>query len=511
MSDIVIENKSAHNFPKLEGGKLYFIAFLLALSNFIVILDMTVANVSITHIAGSLAISMTEGTYVITSYAVAEAISVPLTGWLSKRFGTVRVFTLCILLFGFFSFICGSSQTLAQLVIGRICQGLAGGPLMPLTQTLLMNIFTDDKRQTAIGLSAMTTLIAPIMGPIVGGYICDNWHWGFIFFINVPIAIVCSGVIFNVLKKFETKIIREKIDFIGLLFLVIWVGALQFMLDKGKDYDWFSSIFIIILCIIAFIGFGCFIIWEWTDKNPIVDLKIFKYKGYSIAVLTISLTFGCYFGSVVLTPLWLQSVMGYNASWAGNVMATTGILAVCSAPLAAVLSQKIDARFLVSLGIFWIALMTLFRSFSSTDLTYADVTIPLLLQGFGMPFFFVPLTALAFTTVPKNEIANAAGLMSFTRTFAGALATSIITTSWENQSNILRTDMVARGVSPENFAQMMGIGTSEESITTGTLILDQLIEGQALTMATNHIFLAASLLLFFAAFCIWFVPKQKKS
>ncbi|CAO5681125.1 MAG: Multidrug export protein EmrB [Holosporales bacterium] len=510
MAGVFIPDSNTNNFPALEGKKLYIVAFLLSISNFIVILDMTIANVSITHIAGSLAISLSEGTYVITSYAVAEAISVPLTGWLSKRFGTLRVYTTCIMLFGLFSFICGSSQTLSMLIVGRICQGLVGGPLMPLTQTLLMNIFKEEKRQTAIGLSSMTTLIAPVMGPIVGGYICDNYHWGFIFFINIPIAIFCSIIVFKSLKGFESSIIKEKIDYVGLLFLVIWVGALQLMLDKGKDLDWFESPFINFLLGVSIIGFFCFIIWEVTEKTPIVDLRIFRHKGYTIAVLTLSLTFGAYFGSIVLTPLWLQNTMGYTATWSGYTTAATGVLAIVSAPIAAMLSRTKDSRMLISLGIFWLALLTLYRSFASTDLTQSDISIPLLIQGIGMPFFFVPLTALALTCVEKDEIANAAGLMNFLRTFSGAIATSVITTSWDNDATVLRTDLVTRAVSPETFATMMGLENSLESSTMAMYLLDNTIQLQALTLSTNKIFLNASFLLFLTSILVWFIPKKLK-
>ena len=217
----------SHAKPSLEGSSLIIAAMMLAASNFIVVLDMTIANVSVPHIAGGLAISSNEGTYVITSYAVAEAISVPLTGWLANRFGTVKVFAAGLLFFGVCSAICGLANSLGMLVLGRILQGLAGGPLMPLSQTILMSTFPQEKRMAAMAIWSMTTLIAPILGPIMGGYICDHWGWSWIFLINVPLAITCCFIIWSMLKPFETETMKSTIDVVGLVLLVLFVGALQ--------------------------------------------------------------------------------------------------------------------------------------------------------------------------------------------------------------------------------------------------------------------------------------------
>ncbi len=493
----------------LTGAKLIIAAMLLAFANFIVVLDMTVANVSVSNIAGGLAVSLSEGTYVITSYAVAEAISVPLTGWLAGRFGTVRVFTTCMMLFGVFSALCGFSDSLGMLVTSRVLQGLAGGPLMPLSQTLLMQIFPKEKKSAALGLWAMTTLVAPVMGPVVGGYICDNWGWGHIFLINIPLALVCSGVLLNLLRRFETTLIKNKVDFIGLGLLIIWVSALQIMLDEGKNYDWFESNTIWALLIISLIGFACFMIWELTHDHPIVNLRIFRHRGYAASVLTISLAFGAFNSSIVLTPLWLQNYMGYTASWSGFTTAALGILAVCAAPVAAKFSTKYDQRMLVFLGVGWLGLVTFYRSFGATDMTHLQITIPILVQGIGMPFFFVPLTALALASVNSEEIASAAGLMSFLRTLAGAMATSLVTTSWEDRTNILRNDLVDKILPPEQIASMLG-DASQVDQTTALYMLDQVLQSQAVMLATNHIFLVVSCTFIFAAMAIWLAPKPKK-
>ncbi|HCM32127.1 MAG TPA: MFS transporter, partial [Acinetobacter radioresistens] len=234
-------NSQSTPFADLKGGRLLIAALVLALANFMVVLDTTIANVSLPHITGSLAVSSTQGTWVITSYAVAEAICVPLTGWLAGRFGVVRTFVACVIGFTVFSVLCGLSNSLALLVICRIGQGLFGGPIMPLSQTLLMRIFPQEKHAQAMGLWAMTTVIGPILGPILGGTISDNISWHWIFFINIPVGIICALGAVSLLKSAETPLNKLKIDHIGLILLVIWIGALQLMLDLGHEHDWFHS------------------------------------------------------------------------------------------------------------------------------------------------------------------------------------------------------------------------------------------------------------------------------
>lgn len=493
----------------LHGSKLFFAGLLLAASNFIVVLDMTIANVSVPHIAGGLAISPNEGTYVITSYAVAEAIAVPLTGWLASRFGTLRVFSIAMLMFGLFSLVCGLANSLGFLVIGRIFQGLAGGPLMPLSQTLLLRIFPKEKQGAAMGLWAMTTLIAPVLGPVVGGYVSDNWGWPFIFFINIPLAAVASFAIWKILARFETKIIKAKIDYVGLILLVIWVAALQLMLDEGKKLDWFASTEIWLLMITAVVGFSCFLIWELTQPDPIVDLRVFRHRGFSASVLTISLAFGAFFGSVVLTPLWLQTYMGYTAEWSGLTTCALGMLAVLAAPVAGKLSTKYDPRYLVFFGVMWLGIWTFIRSIGTTDMTHWQVSIPMLIQGLGMPFFFVPLTGLALASVLEKETASAAGLMSFLRTLSGAFATSIVTTSWENDASMYKDELAGKIVMPPELAQTFAQGGPEGQMQSLAMV-DQMVQSQSIMLATNHIFLISAFTFLLAAMAIWFAPKPTR-
>lgn len=492
----------------LTGGMLWAAAVILAAANFIAVLDMTIANVSVPNISGALGAATSQGTWVITSYAVAEAITVPLTGWLAARFGAVRVFVIAMALFGACSALCGLSTSLGMLVFARICQGFAGGPLMPLSQTLLLRIFPKEKAGAAMGLWAMTTLIAPVLGPILGGYLCDEYSWPWIFYMNVPIAFVCAVIAWKMLKRYELPLLKNPIDRIGLILLIVWVGALQLMIDEGKNLDWFSSTEIVALAILATIGFAAFLIWELHEEHPVVDLRVFRHRGFSIGVLTISLAFAAFFGANVLTPQWLQSFMGYTATSAGTATAWTGIFAMFVAPLAATLSTKVDARKLVFGGVMWLGLVTLFRTIATTDMNYWDVSIPLMLMGLGLPFFFIPSTTLALASVDEHETASAAGLMNFLRTLSGAFATSLITTLWDDQITLNHAELVGLADSDQSVQSLLESLGMVPDAALGSI--DHLINGQAVMLATNQIMAIVGLAFVLAASVIWLAPKPKR-
>lgn len=499
--------QESSNIQALSGPALFLAALCLAMANFLAILDTTIANVSVANIAGSLGTSTSQGTYVITSYAVAEAISVPLTGWLVSRFGAIRVFVTCFILFGIFSLLCGLAGSMTTLVIFRVLLGFSGGPLMPLSQTLMIRIFPKEKSHAAIGIWSMTTLVAPILGPILGGILCDSFSWPYIFFCKVPFALAAGYLCWVLLKKFETKTIKSRIDVVGLLLLVIWVGALQVMLDEGKDFDWFASTHIITLAVIAAIGFIAFLIWELTEKNPVVDLKIFRYRGFSMSMLSLSLGFGAFFAISVITPLWLQIYMGYTATFAGYATATMGVLAVLLAPKIADLSSRYDPRPFVFIGILWLALWTFIRSHANLDMTFGQISWAMFFQGIGMPLFFVPLTAIALGCVRGNEMESAAGLMNFIRTLSGAFATSMVNTSWERQTRYVHAELAGltdqHGVATQTM-QMSGMALEQ---VRGAV--DWLVQKQSAMVATNQIFIAIAIIFTAAACIIWLAPKPE--
>jgi MFS transporter, DHA2 family, multidrug resistance protein len=491
--------------PPLTGARLWIAALTLALANFVVVLDITIANVSIPSIAGSLAVAPSQGTWAVTSYSVAEAISVPLSGWLALRFGVVRWFIISLAGFGLFSLLCGLSQSLEALVLFRIAQGFAGGPIMPLSQALLQSIFPKEKQGAAIGLWAATTTAAPIFGPILGGLISDNISWHWIFFINLPVVALCVFVVLRTLKAHETPLVRQPIDIIGFVLLVIGIGAFQIMLDTGREKDWFGSTEIVVLAVVSAITLVAFVIWELTDDHPIVDLKIFRHRGFAAATGVISVGFGSFFAVVVLTPLWLQSVFGYSATQAGYTVAWIGVFSVLIAPAAGLLLAKIDPRITVTFGVAWLGLMAAWRTGWSTDSTYWQLVWPHLLTGIGMPFFFIGLTSLAMASVKPEEAVSAAGIMNFCRTLCGAIGAAVATSQWDSQSRQLRAVMAdgMNGVDA-TILKLQGTGLSLEQARA---VVDRLLEVQAATLANLHIYAGTAVLFFIAAAAVWLIPK----
>ena len=494
--------------PQMSKGTLILACFVLALTNFMVVLDTTIANVSVAHIAGGLGISQSEGTWVITSYAVAEAICVPLTGWLARRFGTVRVFAIGMAGFGIFSLLCGMAWSLSSLVAFRIGQGLCGGPLMPISQTLLLRIFPKEKHAQATGVWAMTTIVAPILGPILGGTISDNWGWHWIFFINVPIAALCTVMAVVLLRQAETKIDKLPIDIVGMIMLVIWVGALQLMLDLGREHDWFGDPMIVTLALISAAVFIFFLVWELFEGEPAVNLNVFRHRGFTVSVTSLVFAYGTFFASLVVIPQWLQGALGYTATWAGYATAFNGVAAVMMAPVVAKLSTKIDERLLVSFGILWLGVTSLLRVFWWTsDADFWTVALPQLIQGAGMPFFFIPLTTLALGAVEEDETASAAGVMNFLRTMAGAVGTAVVTTMWYDGAQGIRAQL--SGVLNGAEATMQSLQAHGYSADQSRQVVSNLVDSQATALATGSAFVTAAIVFAAAASIVWLAPRPK--
>src|SRR5689334_2469725 len=316
----------------LQGSSLVIGTIALSLATFMNVLDTSIANVSLPSIAGDLGVSPEQGTWVITSFGVANAISLPLTGWLSQRYGQVRLFTASIVLFVLASLACGLAPSLGLLIFFRIVQGFVAGPMIPLSQTLLLSTYPKEKSGTALAMWSITTLVAPVLGPLLGGWLTDNMSWPWIFWINVPVGLLAAGVTWSIYSARETATHKLPIDKVGLALLVIWVGSLQVMLDKGKDLDWFHSGQIVALAVAAMIGFALFIVWEITEQHPVVDLRLFKRRNFSMGAAATALAYAAFFGNVVLLPLWLQQYMGYTATLAGMAMAPVGLLAIIITP-----------------------------------------------------------------------------------------------------------------------------------------------------------------------------------
>jgi DHA2 family multidrug resistance protein len=496
------------DFSPMNGAAMWLGGGLLAVSNFVVLLDATITNVSVPNIAGGLAASPSQGTWVITSYAVAEAIMVPLSGWLAQRFGAVRLFVLSMIGFGICSALCGLAPTLGFLVLFRVMQGLCGGPIIPLSQSLLRRIFPPAKQPAALGLWGMTTVVAPIAGPLLGGVLVDGAGWPWIFFVNVPVAFTVAALLWRTLARHETDTKRVPVDFVGLALLVTWVGALQVMLDKGKELDWFHSSFIVTLALIAALGFAAFLIWELTDDHPVVDLRVFRHRGFTASALVMTLAFGSFFSTIVLLPLWLQTNIGYTATWAGRATAFQGVFAVVMSPIVARLTVTRDPRLLVSIGVLIFGAINIWRSTFSTEVDFLQIVWPQLIQGFAIPFFFIPLTIVALSSVDPRETTSAAGLLTFMRSTAAAFATSITTTQWEDVAVARRVDLA--GTLNGSGAVLDSLTGAGNTAAQALRQLDFLVQTQAVMLATDRVFFVSAFVFLLAAGAIWLAPRARR-
>jgi DHA2 family multidrug resistance protein len=490
----------------LHGTALVLGTVALSLATFMNVLDSSIANVSLPAIAGDLGVSPVQGTWVITSFGVANAISVPLTGWLTQRFGAVRLFTLSVLAFVIASWLCGFAHSLETLVLFRALQGLVAGPMIPLSQTLLLASYPKAKAGTALALWAMTTLVAPVVGPLLGGWITDDFTWPWIFYINVPVGLVAAFLSWSIYRKRETPIRKLPIDSIGLALLVLWVGSLQLMLDKGKELDWFHSTTITVLAIVAVVALLFFIVWELTDDHPVVDLRLFKGRNFAFGVIALSVAYGLFFGNLVILPLWLQQWMGYTATDAGWALAPVGILAILLSPIVGKNVARFDPRLMASFAFVVFAVVLGMRSNFTTNTGLATIMIPTVIQGAAMACFFIPLTTIVLAGIAPERIPAAAGLSNFVRITAGAMGTSISTTIWENRAVLHHAHLVeARAVlgdpiAAETVNQLTSAGFSTPQAAG---FLNRLIDQQAFTRAADDIFLGSAVLFLVLISSIW--------
>jgi MFS transporter, DHA2 family, multidrug resistance protein len=476
--------------PSLSGAIKAVTAVALALGTFMQVLDTSIANVSIPTISGDLGVSSDQGTWVITSFAVANGVSVPLTGWLMQRYGVVRTFVVSVALFTAASLLCGLAWSLPSLIVFRVLQGAVSGPMIPGSQALLINVFGPAKRNTALTVWSLTTLVAPIAGPLLGGYISDNYVWPWIFLINVPVGIICTVICWKNLKSQETPTRKIPIDRVGLMLLFIWVGALQVMLDKGKDLDWFNSTLIVSLLLVTVIAFVAWLIWSLTEEHPIVDLSLFKSRNFTLGTVALCLGYGVFFGNIVLMPLWLQSYLGYTATWAGFVSAPSGVTAIITSILVGRLMQRVDPRMLAASSFGFFAISYFMRAHLTADASFFAFTAPQLVQGFAMGTFFVSLLGVIFDGLPPQKIPSASGLSNFLRITAGSFATSLITTFWDrrealHQTHLAETVTVYAPSYQQSLAQLHQLGLGDQGAAGA---MTQQLIGQGYLLSSLDLF-----------------------
>jgi len=497
----------------LSGIPLVLGTIALSLATFMNVLDTSIANVSLPAIAGNLGASPNQGTWIITSFGVANAISVPLTGWLAQRVGAVRLFTASVLLFVLTSWMCGFAPSLELLIVFRILQGLVAGPMIPLSQALLLSTYPKERSALALSMWSMTTLVAPVAGPLLGGWITDNVSWPWIFYINIPVGLLAAAVAWAIYRHRETPTRKLPIDGVGLGLLVLWVGALQVMLDKGKELDWFHSPAIVASALVAAIGFVVFVIWELTEEHPIVDLRLFKGRNFSFGVATLSLAWLVYFGNVVLLPLWLQQYLGYTATAAGFALAPVGVLAVLLSPYVGRILPNVDPRWISTTSFAIFAAMLLLRAQYTPQVDQWSIMVPTFIQGAAVACLFTPLVSVIISGLDPSKIPSATGLSNFVRITAGAFGTSITTTLWDNRATLHHAHLAESitQASPEaaqGYATLGTLGLDPQQVAAQ---LNRIIDQQAFTRAADDIFLGSALLFAALIAVVWLTRPARVS
>jgi DHA2 family multidrug resistance protein len=500
-----MSNTAAFSPEPLQGSARMWGTIALSAATFMNVLDSSIANVSLPAIAGDLGVSATQGTWVITSFGVANAISLPLTGWLSQRFGQVRLFTMSVLLFVLSSFMCGLAPNMPTLIAFRALQGFVAGPMMPLTQTLLLSSYPPAMAGMAMALWAMTTLVAPVMGPLLGGWITDHTHWGWIFYINIPVGILAAFITWTIYHKRETPTKQLPIDKVGLALLVVAVASLQIMLDKGKELDWFHSPQVIVLGIASLIGFAFFIAWELTDEHPVVDLKLLANRNFWTGTVAMAVAYSMFMGNLVLLPLWLQQFMGYTSTQAGMLMAPVGLFAIILSPLVGKNVSKFDPRALTTFAFLVFALVLYMRSDFNTQADFGTIMIPTIVQGVAVAFFFIPLTSIILGGLPPEKIPSASGLSSFARMVGGSFGTSIAITVWQDRAAMHHAqlaELVNRGSIATNSA-LAGFNAAGMSVEQGLATINRMVDQQAFMLAANDVFYGSALIFLALIPIIW--------
>jgi DHA2 family multidrug resistance protein len=489
----------------LRGAQLAIGAVALSLATFMNVLDTSIANVSIPAISGDLGVSPDQGTWVITSFGVANAISLPLTGWMTRRYGQVRLFTWSLALFVAASFLCALAPTIGMLIAFRVVQGAVAGPMIPLSQSLLISSFPKAKSGSALSVWAITTMVAPVIGPLLGGWITDNVSWPWIFYINVPVGVAAGFAAWIIYRKRESPTVTVPIDKVGLGLLVIWVGALQVMLDQGKDLDWFGSPQIVALAIVAAVGLFAFLVWELTERHPIVDLGLFRNRNFWTATLAMALAYGTFFGNTVLLPLWLQQYMGYTATLAGMVLAPVGLLAILLTPAVGQAMRRIDPRAISTVAFLVFALVLGMRSRFSTDTPFAMLLVPTLVQGVAMACFFVPLVTLSLSGLGPERIPAASGLFNFARITAGSFGTSIVTTLWDRRATLHHARLIEHltVADPSTSQALASLQAGALSSGQEAPLLNRVVDSQAFMLSANDIFYASAALFLLLVGVIW--------
>lgn len=496
----------------LQGRALMPVAIAISVANFMQTLDLTIANVAVPTIAGDLGVSPDMGTWTLTSFAAPLAVTLPLTGWLAQRFGQVRLFCVSVALFIAMSVLCGLAPNFEALLLFRALQGAASGPITALSQALLIAVFPSARRHVALAVWQTTTFVAPVLGPICGGWITDNIAWPWIFYINVPTGITVLFILLRALAGRDNPTRKLPVDAVGLALLALAFGSLQLMLDRGQNLDWFGSTTIRVLGTVCILSFAALVIWELTDEHPIVDLRLFGDVNFLAGTVAVTVGFGVYYGALVLVPLWLQTEQGYTATWAGIATAPLGIAGIVIAPLVGRIQHRIDPRWFATAALVGWGAASFWRTRFESGVTIGDIGWNSLLMGAATALFITPLVSLSIAALPRERLPAASGLQNALRRMGTSIATSLAPTYFERRAHVHSTYLVDR-LSPNDVAFSDWVARLRNAglDARGTLaFIERTVDGQAHMLALND-FSALSVMLFATTLAVVWVARYRRT
>src|ERR1700733_11947709 len=508
--------QQAQNF----GVNPWLIAASVMLATFMEVLDTAIASVALPYIAGSLSATNDEATWVLTSYLVANAIILPASNWFSLRFGRKRFLITCVIIFTIASFACGAAPTLGFILFARVIQGAGGGALQPLSQAILLESFPPRKRGAAMAVFAFGVVVAPVLGPTLGGYLTDTYSWRYAFYINIPIGILALYMINRFIHDppYIKNAKAPAFDNIGFGCLVVWTGAMQIILDKGQEVDWFGAIWLRWAFVAMIIAFVWFVYRSWVCRYALVDLKVLKDRNFLIgSILILMFGIGIY-STVTVLPLFYQELLGYTAFTAGLVVAPRGIGAICGMPIIGYLSNKADPRWLLSFGFITFGLTTLYFGNVTLDLSPTTLLLPILITGFGLSFVFVPISTAAYGTLDNKQIGNASGLFNLMRNIGGSIGISVAHTLLTRRAAVHQNEIInsipITGQQFQNSLNSMtraltGYFGKSNAGGPAQAMLYQELQRQASDWAFVDVFRWLSLLCFFCVGIVWLFKKVK--
>jgi DHA2 family multidrug resistance protein len=503
-----------------QGINPWLIAAAVMLATFMEVLDTSIASVALPYIAGSLSASNDEATWVLTSYLVSNAIVLPASNWFSLKFGRKRFLMSCVAIFTVASFACGAAPTLAIMLVFRVIQGAGGGALQPLSQAILLESFPPAKRGMAMAVFAFGVVVAPVLGPTLGGWLTDTYSWRYAFYINIPIGILALYMINTYIKdpSYIKNAKASRFDNLGFGSLIVWVGCLQVVLDKGQEVDWFGAVWLRWAVFAMIIAFAIFVWQSIWGKEPLVDLRVLKDRNYAVGcVLIFMFGIGIY-STVTVLPLFYQELLGYTAFTAGLAVAPRGLGAICGMPIIGYLSNKVDPRYLLTFGFGVFGLTTLYFGSITLGISPMTLFLPILITGFGLSFVFVPINTAAYGTLKNEQIGNASGLFNLMRNVGGSIGISIATTLLTRRSaahqNMLTNYMPRSGAAYESTLKntqqaLSGYFGPTHSLFPAQLELYDQLGRQALQWAFVDVFRWLSILCFACVGFVWLFKKVK--